>query len=68
MEFRHHLYIYRASPDDGPTGLKHDASGIIKTFVCTAVTSQILFESNTNRMEHYRTVNMHARDKVITTQ
>jgi hypothetical protein len=68
MEFRHHLYIYRASLDDGPTGLKHATSGIIKTFVCTAVTSQILFESNTNRMGHYKTVNMDTTDKVVTTQ
>jgi hypothetical protein len=55
-EFHHHLYMSLVPSDDGLPGPKHTVSGIIRIFVCVAVTSPFLFLSTTDRMQYYKAV------------
>jgi hypothetical protein len=42
-DFCHHLHIRHESSDDGPSGPKHDVSGIIRTFGSVTVIHSFLF-------------------------
>jgi hypothetical protein len=54
--FRRHLYILHNSPDDGLSGPKHVASGIIKLFIYVTVTSSFLFGIATIRIQQYKNI------------
>jgi hypothetical protein len=53
-DFCEHLYIPHDSPDDGLSGPKNVLIGIIKIFVCVAVTPSFLFVNTRNRMQHHK--------------